>query len=277
MCVQLTHWYYIGNFNIFGYKILCISKASHRWSWLITLAIRPLTIKFLFSSNIQLFSKSDLFSPNPGPLHVPTRKPKMMKSLASLGIRCPILKANHLHRNRRRPRDRLEATEEDSASDADDQQTPPSVTVKRRAQGMLMYFCLFLLYFQTNKSIATARGPPGKPEVCMTTVMDAAYSRSYYACPGITPDILHRFTPIIFFTLREAVLDAKNYSQQGHNQVLQQGHYQVHARVSNPALIDKYEKTSTSTTPKYVQYILLPVRCSPHIAPTPLHSAPTQP
>ena len=54
-------------------------------------------------------------------------------------------------------------------------------------------------------------------------------------------DILHRFTPIIFFTLRDAVLDAKNYSRQRHKQVLQQGHNQVHARVSNQVLIDKYE------------------------------------
>ena len=67
----------------------------------------------------------------------------------------------------------------------------------------------------------------------MTTVMDVAYSRAYYA--------FHRFTPIIFFTLRDAVLDAKNYSRQGHKQVLQQGHNQVHARVPNQALIDKYE------------------------------------
>ena len=38
-----------------------------------------------------------------------------------------------------------EAMEEDSASDADDQQKPPSVTAKGQAPGMLMYFCLFLL------------------------------------------------------------------------------------------------------------------------------------
>ena len=37
------------------------------------------------------------------------------------------------------------ATEEFSASDADDQQTPASVTAKRQAPGILMYFCLFLL------------------------------------------------------------------------------------------------------------------------------------
>ena len=34
---------------------------------------------------------------------------------------------------------------EDLASDADDQQKPPSVTAKGQAPGMLMYFCLFLL------------------------------------------------------------------------------------------------------------------------------------
>ena len=38
-----------------------------------------------------------------------------------------------------------DATEEDSASDADDQQTPPSVTAKGQAPGMLMYVCHFLL------------------------------------------------------------------------------------------------------------------------------------
>ena len=35
--------------------------------------------------------------------------------------------------------------EEDSTSDADDQQKPPSVTAKGQAAGMLMYFCLFPL------------------------------------------------------------------------------------------------------------------------------------
>ena len=38
-----------------------------------------------------------------------------------------------------------EATKEGSASDADDQQTPPSVTAKGQAPGMLMYVCHFLL------------------------------------------------------------------------------------------------------------------------------------
>ena len=38
-----------------------------------------------------------------------------------------------------------EAMEDDSASDVDDQQKPPTVTDKGQAPGMLMYFCLFLL------------------------------------------------------------------------------------------------------------------------------------
>ena len=37
-----------------------------------------------------------------------------------------------------------EATKEDSASNADDQQTHPSVTAKGQAPGMSMYFCLLL-------------------------------------------------------------------------------------------------------------------------------------
>ena len=41
-------------------------------------------------------------------LDVDARKPNMMKSLASLGIRRPILKANNLNWNRQRPRDWLE-------------------------------------------------------------------------------------------------------------------------------------------------------------------------
>ena len=36
-----------------------------------------------------------------------------------------------------------EAMEEDSASDADDQQKPPSVTAKGQAPGMFMYFWYF--------------------------------------------------------------------------------------------------------------------------------------
>ena len=93
------------------------------------------------------------------------RKPKMMKSLPSRGIRRrPILKANNLHKNHRRPRDRREAMDEDSATYADDQHIPPSVTANRakgQAPGMLMCFCLSLLEFQTHKSIATVRGRPG--------------------------------------------------------------------------------------------------------------------
>ena len=85
-----------------------------------------------------------------------------------------------------------EATEEDlasyaadSASYAADQQTPPSVTAKGLSQGMLCTFVFFFYNFkQTNQS-----QQPGYPEVRVTTVMDAAYSQSYYACHGITPDI----------------------------------------------------------------------------------------
>ena len=73
----------------------------------------------------------------------------------------------------------------------------------------------------------------------MTTVMDVAYSRAYDAFYMFTPK---RFCRQVFFAVTVIFLtDAKNYSRQGHKQVLQQGHNQVHARVPNQALIDKYE------------------------------------
>ena len=79
-------------------------------------------------------------------------KQKMMKSLAKPGIGPPILTSNNLQLSKAEGQTG-EAMEEASASYADDQHIPPSVTAE--GLGMLKYFCLFLLEFQTNKSIAT--------------------------------------------------------------------------------------------------------------------------
>ena len=55
---------------------------------------------------------------------------------------------------------------------------------------MLMYFCLFLLQFQTNKSIATVGGSPWQPEVRATIVMDAAFFAPIMPITGF-----HRLSP----------------------------------------------------------------------------------
>ena len=86
-------------------------------------------------------------------------------------------------------------------------------------------------------------------------------------------------TQIIFFTLREAVLDAKTYSWQGHrstnkccnkNITKYQHKYQINSSSTST-------NTSTSTSTKYDQYILLQFRCSPTLPPSLLHSASLSP
>ena len=57
--------------------------------------------------------------------------------------------------------------------------------------------------------------------------------------PSVTAKgVLHLHYPKVH---ADHIYHAKNYSRQGYKQVLQQGHNQVHARVPNRALIDKYE------------------------------------
>ena len=79
-----------------------------------------------------------------------------------------------------------EAMEEDSASDAEDQQKPPSVTAKGHAPGMLMYFCLFLLNKQINhNSSRTSWAPQARVTTVIFTHL-LCLSQDY-------TDILHIF------------------------------------------------------------------------------------
>ena len=140
-----------------------------------------------------------------------------------------------------------------------------------RTPGMLMYFGLFLLQFQTNKSIAIVGGPPGQPEIWVTIVMDTAYSTWSWLSLVYTV-ILHRFTQTIFFNLFEAVLDAKNDSRQGtstlaksspHWQVQKQAHWQEQNMIST-----SFYSSGAAPTPPPLSFTQ---------APRSLHDAHTQP